>query len=336
MRNIFSSTNIEATNMHYAKKIVLFLIILVICLMTCTFYNNSLTSKFILKSLIDRSVTQLGSFRNFQFMINNEKLCSEDVYTLVLIASHPVHQDLRNVFRRTLGKPEIPGKTFKIIFPFGKLTSEVQQLMLEKESKKYGDIIQGNFIDSYHNVTLRDLMSFRFAWKFCSNAQYIVHIDDDNSVDIYKLMSTIARNKLRLQSTIGCYNLLINTTVFRSGIYAVAKDVYPSDIYQPYCEGWVYALTPSLAYKLDQQSMNNTIKQMWLNDVFITGQLLAAIGQLPFDLNITFTRNFENIDSSRWPPKYVVGPTQGNPNLTTELHYQYKRFYNLNHASFIF
>ena len=49
----------------------------------------------------------------------------------------------------------------------------------KKEAKKYHDIIQGNFIDDYHNLTLKTISMLRWANIHCKKDQFVMKVDDD-------------------------------------------------------------------------------------------------------------------------------------------------------------
>ncbi len=53
----------------------------------------------------------------------------------------------------------------------------------------YGDLVQENFIDSYRNLTLKTLMGIRWASIHCSNAKFVVKIDDDVIINPFYLLN---------------------------------------------------------------------------------------------------------------------------------------------------
>lgn len=268
----------------------------------------------------------LADLPDFRFLLNRDVCADADVYMLVLVGSHPANRDVRDVLRRTLGAPAIPALAFKMAFLFGHVDNVTLQRQLEAEAKTQGDVIQGSFSDSYHNVTLRDLMGLRWAWEYCPQARLVMRMDDDVSVDVYALVDAVERHYPRLTTTIGCFQLLINTPVFRSGRYAVSKEDHPGDIYDPYCQGWMYILTPKMAYKLDLAALRN--KPYWMNDAYITGTLLKALGEEPLDINVNYTISVSDMEGAktRSPPAYTVGPVDRDAGLILALHQNYQKY----------
>ena len=77
----------------------------------------------------------------------------------------------------------------------GKGSNEDLQKNITKESKKYGDIIQGDFIDVYHNISYKAVMANLWVSEFCEQAEFVVKTDDDQFVDLYEVY-TLTRGYL--------------------------------------------------------------------------------------------------------------------------------------------
>lgn len=272
---------------------------------------------------------RLGDFGHFKYLINR-KLCKKDVYMLILMGSHPDHREIRNVFRDTLGNLQLPGLPVQLAFTFGHFENVTRQRFIEDESQLHGDIIQGNFNDSYHNVTLRDLMGLRWAWQHCPHARLIMRMDDDVTVDVYNLIDAVERKYAQLTSSVGCFQTMASTPVLRTGHYAVSTAEHPADYYDTYCQGWMYILTTKMAFNLDVASLK--VKPYWMNDAYITGTLIKALGTTPVDLNVNYTINANDVRNSKdnTVPKYTVGPTDVDVNLTLTMHRLYENYAILN------
>lgn len=272
---------------------------------------------------------RLGNFRHFRYLINR-KLCQKDVYMLILMGSHPDHREIRNVFRQTLGNLQLPGLPVQLAFIFGHFENSTHQKLVEDESQRHGDIIQGNFKDSYHNVTLRDLMGLRWAWQFCPQARVVMRMDDDVAVDVFNLIDAVEQKYEQLTSSVGCFQMMANTPVLRTGHYAVSYAEHPDDYYDTYCQGWMYILTTQMAFNLDIASLK--VKPYWMNDAYITGTLIRALRATPVDLKVNYTIRAEDIRNSKdqVEPKYTVGPTDVDVNLTLTMHKLYENYAHLN------
>ena len=60
--------------------------------------------------------------------------------------------------------------------------------MLKDEAAKYKDILQLNFTDTYRNLTLKTLTSFKWIHSKCSHVPFYLKIDDDIYVELDKIL----------------------------------------------------------------------------------------------------------------------------------------------------
>ena len=64
--------------------------------------------------------------------------------------------------------------------PDGKL-----QEAIDEENVSHHDIIQGDFLDSYRNLSYKNIMGKLWVSEFCQAAQLVIKTDDDQYVDLY-------------------------------------------------------------------------------------------------------------------------------------------------------
>ena len=101
-------------------------------------------------------------------------------------------QTIANQFYSNITPPLPSTFTANIL---GKGSNEDLQKNITKESKKYGDIIQGDFIDVYHNISYKAVMGNLWVSEFCEQAEFVVKTDDDQFVDLYEVY-TLTRGYL--------------------------------------------------------------------------------------------------------------------------------------------
>ena len=58
---------------------------------------------------------------------------------------------------------------------------------IQNEHLLYGDIVQGDFVDTYRNLSLKAVVGNLWVSKFCSKAEFVVKTDDDMFVDLYEV-----------------------------------------------------------------------------------------------------------------------------------------------------
>ena len=73
------------------------------------------------------------------------------------------------------------------MFCTGSTLDENIQRSLEKESQEYGDLVQGDFLDNYYNLSYKAIMGNLWVAEFCSQAEFLVKTDDDMFVDMYEV-----------------------------------------------------------------------------------------------------------------------------------------------------
>ena len=91
------------------------------------------------------------------------------------------------IFRSSWGNPDIPGVVTKLVFLLGCPEDVKTQEMLEEENKKHGDIVQGDFLDTYHNLSYKAIMGNLWVSEFCDQAEFVVKTDDDVFIDLYEV-----------------------------------------------------------------------------------------------------------------------------------------------------
>ena len=80
------------------------------------------------------------------------------------------------------------------MFCTGSTLDENIQRSLEEESQEYGDLVQGDFLDNYYNLSYKAIMGNLWVAEFCSQAQFVVKTDDDMYVDLYEVHTLTRRH----------------------------------------------------------------------------------------------------------------------------------------------
>lgn len=65
-----------------------------------------------------------------------------------------------------------------------------------KESLKHEDVIIEDFIDSYHNLTIKSIMMLKWIKNNCPNAQFMMKIDDDVYLNLPKLIAFVKSDQV--------------------------------------------------------------------------------------------------------------------------------------------
>ena len=128
-----------------------------------------------------------------EFKINpKELICQTPSNKSILFISFviiaPQHFEKRDLIRSTWGNKSI-SSDFRIIFTIGMSKNETINRQIEEEHKINQDILLiNNFIDNYFNLTTKIMKSFKWITQYCSNAKYILRINDDVILNTFSLI----------------------------------------------------------------------------------------------------------------------------------------------------
>ncbi|GBP04841.1 Beta-1,3-galactosyltransferase 5 [Eumeta japonica] len=214
---------------------------------------------------------------NFHFVINTFP-CDGHVdgpLLAVIISSDPGNLDRRKAIRQTWGGS---CDTTKVVFLFGETENTTVARTVQMESATFRDIVQGNFIDSYRNMTYKHMMGLKWATHHCPTARYVLKTDDDLFVNMGALRIFLMDKLLPRQTKnrIFC-EVLSNVGVIRnvSSKWMVTMKEYPEDRYPKYCSGFSVLYTRDVVPQLLKASQN--IPLFWVDDVYITGMLAGQL-----------------------------------------------------------
>ncbi|XP_076316741.1 beta-1,3-galactosyltransferase 5-like isoform X1 [Tachypleus tridentatus] len=268
-------------------------------------------------SLLDEvtDFTTLVDKTDFRFLINNRR-CDDapDIFLVIFIHSAPDHFQKRRAIRKTWGQERhLVDDLLRIVFMVGEVQGrgEVQKA-LERESYIHRDMVQGNFLDTYKNLTYKHVMGLKWVTYFCRQAKYIFKTDDDIFVDIFQLV-TYLKGSLGLappRGLIMCF-LIRNPYVKRSqrSKWRVSFKEYPGKYYPPYCAGWGIIMSPDVVFNLYLQSTQ--VPYFWVDDVHVSGTLAqrAGVNHVDFTNKLSVTKEeiFEWLQSPKLSRPYLFG-----------------------------
>ncbi|XP_050313913.1 beta-1,3-galactosyltransferase 5-like isoform X2 [Anthonomus grandis grandis] len=225
---------------------------------------------FPFEELESNDFTKLVNLTNFSFTNVNESVCKEaDVLLLVLVPSAPKNGKKREAIRKTWG---YAAKDTKVLFMLGISSDEGVERAVQEESSIHKDIVQGNFIDAYTNMTYKAVMSLKYAIYYCPEASYILKADDDSFVNMPFL-----RNFLRHDvSPYGAENLFLCNDMSGSPAlrdptskWYVPEQDFPDKFFPSYCSGWYAVFTPDICFKLYREAQK--LKYLYIDDAFVYG-----------------------------------------------------------------
>ncbi|KAH3720166.1 hypothetical protein DPMN_063060 [Dreissena polymorpha] len=220
------------------------------------------------------------------YMIDGRQLCEglsgKSVILLIpsTINSFQSRQILRNTWIGSLKNKVWPERelqhSYRAVFVFGQNYNAQENTRLLEESRIYGDVIQGNFKDSYNNLTRKTLFGLKWVLNYCNQIDYVIKVDIDTFVHIPKLMAQVAKFTPSFEGEI-FGRLWKDAEARRDGKWKIDIKDYPLRKYPPYCDGPIYVISASALPRIVHTSQY--MDYFPFEDVFVTG-ILAKIARV--------------------------------------------------------
>ncbi|XP_036371714.1 lactosylceramide 1,3-N-acetyl-beta-D-glucosaminyltransferase A-like isoform X2 [Megalops cyprinoides] len=233
---------------------------------------------------------EANSLNNYSYVINHERACdSSDVLLLLFVKSSPQNVARRQSIRSTWGNETYVrrelGANVRVVFALGlhpqpEQRSRVQQELL-REDRMYRDLIQQDFEDTFHNLTIKLLLQFRWAHTHCSHARFLMSADDDIFVHMPNLVRYLQELSWKgvQDFWVGRVHRGAPPIRRKDSKYYVPYEMYQWASYPDYTAGAGYVVSGDVAAKIYQASLTlNTT--LYIDDVFM-GICATAMGVSP-------------------------------------------------------
>ena len=222
----------------------------------------------------------------YRIRLEPYRLCPPNTRMVILIHSHHPHTDRRAAIRSTWGKAVRSGSWpnerrnsscagLRLVFVFGLHLDPGLNDLIAEERERYDDIIQGDFADSYQNMTLKSLLGLKIVDERCPGVRYLLKTDDDMIVNLPYLLDLLNHTHANLtHSIMGPLN--VGSRVYRHGKWKLSKEEFPFSIYPPYESGSAYVITGDLIHELFVTA--EYVPYIRIDDVYVTGILGRILG----------------------------------------------------------
>jgi hypothetical protein len=177
-----------------------------------------------------------------EFKINpKELICqtpsNKPILFIAFVIIAPQHFEKRDIIRSTWGNKSI-SDDFKILFTIGMSKNETINRQIEEEHNINQDILQiDNFIDNYFNLTTKIMKSFKWITQYCSNAKYILRINDDVILNTFSLIEHFKRLPYTNNQMFGFAIYGASPARNQKHKFYVSEKDYPKTTYDDYVDG---------------------------------------------------------------------------------------------------
>ncbi|KAK6167474.1 hypothetical protein SNE40_021494 [Patella caerulea] len=220
------------------------------------------------------------------YLLNNDNICSgiSQITALVVVHTATYHFQRRDNIRNTYGSRDLflPAEV-RVVFLLGKVTNPKTQEDINREFNKHGDIVQGDFIDSYHNLTIKGVMGLHWVSTYCPHVKYVVKLDDDVVFDMWKFLYVFNANNLYASKTLYC-DASFHGIIRRNGKWAIPNYIFKGLKHYPFphCYGFVVIISGGVIYDLYRASFR--VPFFWIDDVYLFGMLPYEIKGISIQL----------------------------------------------------
>lgn len=305
----------------------LLLFICIACVLFIAFTEKGLRAEK--KNVISVQTAAEKTLSNIKLLI--EPLCNVTLLTWI-VTSYAGDPSLRSALRRAYTNEELQALGIRRIFLLGTLSDDakrkthVSQNALLDESRRFNDILQGDFLDTYRNLTHKHLMGLYWAVNNCKHLQYIMKMDDDIVIDMYSILEKL--HDIVHEDSLTGYALK-NMVPIREAAnkWYVSRAEYSDSIYPNFVSGWMYIMQPKVASRLINYAESSN-KYFWIDDVFVTGILRQALNIKILDIGKFYTTDHRYLEccikgkENLLKCEFLVGPNGSD----VELQMRFQKF----------
>ncbi|XP_069753199.1 lactosylceramide 1,3-N-acetyl-beta-D-glucosaminyltransferase A [Narcine bancroftii] len=232
---------------------------------------------------------------NYQYLITHENKCQDqDVLLLLFVKSSPKNSHRRDAIRQTWGNEQYIYSELKaiikVIFVLGIHKDLSQRKRVQRnllvEDQQHSDLIQQDFYDDFHNLTLKLIFQFEWANTFCKNAKFVMSSDDDVFIHTPNLINYLLQlDKEIMNFWIGRVHRGAPPIRNKESKYYVPYEMYQWPSYPDYTAGAGYVVSQDVAVKVYKALMTlNT--SLYIDDVFMG--ICAKMMEVPPQNHIYF------------------------------------------------
>ncbi|XP_071526449.1 uncharacterized protein [Panulirus ornatus] len=166
------------------------------------------------------------------------------------------------------------------VFMVGRAKNDVERQIVQEESQRYHDIVQGDYGDHYRLLSYKGLSALHWINLHCLHVPWTLHADDDTHIDIFLYYKALQELDEESREQFICSHMY--GPALRWGRWKVRYEEYPAKNYPLYCSGGAWFLQTKFVPQLLKAS--RSVPFLWVDDAYLTGLLAnkAGIKKLPF------------------------------------------------------
>ncbi|KMZ07440.1 beta-1,3-galactosyltransferase brn isoform X2 [Drosophila simulans] len=258
----------------------------------------------------------LLNLTDFQYLLASNvcRKAKRELLAVLIVTSYAGHDALRSAHRQAIPQSKLEEMGLRRVFLLAALPSRelfISQDQLASEQKRFGDLLQGNFIEDYRNLSYKHVMGLKYLET--------LEVRQPGLATSSTLLSGYvldAKPPIRL----------------RANKWYVSKKEYPHALYPAYLSGWLYVTNVPTAERIVAEA--ERMPFFWIDDTWLTGVVRTRLG-IPLERhNDWFSANAEFIDccvrdlkKHNYECEYSMGPNGGDDRLLVEFLHNVEKCY---------
>ncbi len=196
---------------------------------------------------------------------------------LVIVNSAVGNFDARAAIRETWGRFAVErGAYFYLLI--GSTDDPALQDRVEAEDARHGDLLQGRFYDSYHNLTLKTMSMMRWVADRCSAIRYVLKVDDDMMLNMQHIADFAEINPNFHRVIIGKLAKRWRPHREPTNKWYVPVAAFNGSYFPNFVTGPAYFFTGDAARPLYETAVADRTGPLYLEDVYMTGIVAERAG----------------------------------------------------------
>lgn len=218
-------------------------------------------------------------------LIAPSRLCRESSFMVAIVLSPPRDFQMRQLIRTTWGRAvrtrQWPGASgplpvsSEVFFVLGASNNPSEHRRVKAEAEEHDDLIVGDLLDSYPNLTLKTLTGLSWVSRRCALARFVMKVDQDTLVDFPRLTEFLLRHEPQLRNAV-VGKLYYDSKRLTSGKWKVTTEEYPFSRYPTFAGGPCYLISMDAVPRMVNASRFLPFFRM--EDVHVTGIVAQAVG----------------------------------------------------------
>lgn len=181
---------------------------------------------------------------------------------------------LENLFQKPCSQVYIfqhISKHLFILISYAVILNILLQKSVLSEAQKYDDIVVEDFIDSYHNLTLKSVFMLKWVVNHCRSVPFVLKTDDDMLINIQALLHELKNNRYKPSQRLIIGRIQEGSIPYRdrSSKWYLPYWLYGATSFPTFASGTGYVMTQKAVSEVYYNALDTPL--LPLEDVFLTG-----------------------------------------------------------------